>query len=203
MPHRIARNAGLVVSPGTRVVTRVAVATLGGEVTHAGGAVAVITQSPADHRHAYRVRFPDGSEAALRRAEFDILKEAQRDWIRSAADPSGDHDLLDSVIYRCVVGSRAYGLHGDDADVDRRGIYLPPATMHWSLDGVPEQLQNQETDECYWELQKFLTLALKANPNILECLYTPLVEHATPLAERLRAMRDRFLSKLIYQTYNG
>ena len=26
---------------------------------------------------------------------------------------------------------------------------------------------------------------LKANPNILECLYTPLVEHATPLAQEL------------------
>lgn len=38
---------------------------------------------------------------------------------------------------------------------------------------------------------------------MLECLYTPLVEHATPLAEELRALRDRFLSKHLYQTYNG
>jgi predicted nucleotidyltransferase len=103
----------------------------------------------------------------------------------------------------CVIGSRAYGLDDDASDTDRRGIYLPPAAMHWSLYGVPEQLENKNTEECYWEMQKFLTLALKANPNVLECLYTPLVEHATPLATELLEMRAAFLSKLIYQTYNG
>jgi predicted nucleotidyltransferase len=68
---------------------------------------------------------------------------------------------------------------------------------------VPEQLENDATQECYWELQKFLNMALKANPNVLECLYTPLVETAAPLAEELRGMREIFLSRLVYQTYNG
>lgn len=68
---------------------------------------------------------------------------------------------------------------------------------------MPEQIENNDTQEAYWELQKFLVLALKANPNILECLHTPLVEHTTPLAEELVAHRKVFLSKLIYQTYNG
>src|SRR5207253_2742835 len=58
-------------------------------------------------------------------------------------------------------------------------------------------------EECYWELQKFLILALKANPNILECLFTPLVEFQNELAGELLAMRAAFLSKLVYQTYNG
>jgi uncharacterized protein len=80
---------------------------------------------------------------------------------------------------------------------------LPPANLHWSLYGVPEQLEQNETQECYWELQKFIVLALKANPNILECLYTPLVELTTPLAEELLALRTIFLSQLVYQTYNG
>jgi uncharacterized protein len=46
-------------------------------------------------------------------------------------------------------------------------------------------------------------LALKANPNILECLYTPLVELATPIAQELLEMRSIFISQLVYQTYNG
>src|SRR6185503_351047 len=110
---------------------------------------------------------------------------------------------------RCIVSSQAFGLRDDDSDMDRRGVYLPPAELHWSLYGVPEQISpNQtgpgvDTAETYWELQKFLVMALKANPNILECLHTPLVEHATPLAQELLAARQRFLSKLIYQTYNG
>jgi predicted nucleotidyltransferase len=82
-------------------------------------------------------------------------------------------------------------------------VFLPPAEMHWSLYGVPEQIEDNETQECYWELQKFLMVALKANPNVLEVLYTPLVELATPIAEELLANRHRFLSKLVYQTYNG
>lgn len=46
-------------------------------------------------------------------------------------------------------------------------------------------------------------LALKANPNVLEALYTPLVEHAGPIARELLAIRSAFLSKTIYQTFNG
>jgi hypothetical protein len=46
-------------------------------------------------------------------------------------------------------------------------------------------------------------LALKANPNVLECLYTPLIEKATPLAEELLSMKSIFLSRMVYQTYNG
>ena len=54
---------------------------------------------------------------------------------------------------------------------------------------MPEQLENEATQEAYWEIQKFIVLALKANPNVLECLYTPLVEMKTPLADELLQMR--------------
>lgn len=46
-------------------------------------------------------------------------------------------------------------------------------------------------------------LALKANPNVLECLYSPVVMLSTPLADELLCMREAYLSKLIYQTYSG
>ena len=68
---------------------------------------------------------------------------------------------------------------------------------------MPEQLENAVAEDVYWELQKFLVLALKANPNVLECLYSPLVETKTELTEDLLSHRDAFLSKLVYQTYNG
>lgn len=112
-------------------------------------------------------------------------------------------NLYERVIYRCVIGSQAYGLANEESDTDRRGIYLPSADMHWALYGVPEQLENEETQEAYWELQKFLVMALKANPNVLECLYTPLVEKSTPLADELLDMKSIFLSRMVYQTYNG
>jgi predicted nucleotidyltransferase len=64
-------------------------------------------------------------------------------------------------------------------------------------------LESDATQEAYWELQKFLVLAVKANPNVLECLYSPIVETATPLARELLEMKAIFLSRLVYQTYNG
>ena len=114
-----------------------------------------------------------------------------------------EHDLYRYVIFQCVIGSRAYGLDHESSDTDRRGIYLPPADLQWSLYGVPEQLENDETEECYWEIEKFLKLALKANPNVLEVLYSPIVEKATPLAQELLDQKHIFLSRLVYQTYNG
>jgi hypothetical protein len=169
-------------------------------VLAATGAVGVIVRSPVDLEHAYTVRGPEGVEWTARRGELAVLSQWQRG---ESVGSSGGAELRRFIIYRCVVGSRAFGLGDDGSDTDRRGIYLPPAEMQWSLAGVPEQIDFPETEECYWELQKFLTLALKANPNILECLWTPLVEEASPLAEELRGMRRVFLSKLVYQTYNG
>ena len=58
-----------------------------------------------------------------------------------------EHDLFERVIYRCVVGSQAYGLESDQSDTDYRGIYLPPAELHWSLYGVPDQMEHEETQE--------------------------------------------------------
>lgn len=102
-----------------------------------------------------------------------------------------------------MIGSRAYGLDDDASDTDYRGVFLPTAEMHWSLYGVPEVIECYDTQEHYWELQRFLVLALKSNPNVLECLYTPLIEKTTPIGDELLGMKEAFLSRLVYQTYNG
>ena len=105
------------------------------------------------------------------------------------------------VIYKALAGSRAYGLEDDASDTDWRGIFLPRAEDHWSLRKVPEQIEIEETQEVYWEVEKFIRLALKANPTVLECLYSPHVEEATPLALELLEIRDSFLSKEVHRTY--
>jgi uncharacterized protein len=205
------QDSNLILSVGTQVVALIEVRGGDGKAVHPRGAVGVIVAAPVDYWHSYRVKFPDGFEAMFRRQELAILSQFQTGGaIDAAADRGGgsaallaEYDLQRYVIYRCIVGSRAYGLDDAESDTDRRGVYLPPASLHWSLYGVPEQLDYNATEEMYWEAQKFLTLALKANPNILECLYTPVVEDATPLARELLEMRGRFLSKMVYQTYNG
>lgn len=192
-------SSHLMVPVGTQIVSRVDILGQTGDILFPAGAVGIIIKAPAEATLAYGVRFLDGSERSLKREQFTIRSQHQNPT--TPDNHLADVDLYQQVVYRCVVGSRAYGLAHAESDMDLRGIYLPPAELHWSLFGVPEQLERGE--ETYWEMQKFITLALKANPNILECLYTPLVKYVAPVAQELLDKRHIFLSKLIYQTYNG
>jgi predicted nucleotidyltransferase len=200
---RVHIHPNLIYAVGAQVVTLADVTGPGRRTLHPRGAVGVVVKSPSDQKHTYRVRFTDGVEASLTHADLVLLAKYKEGEIGENTHSVQRCDLFERVIYRCVVGSRAYGLEGPDSDTDRRGVYLPPAELHWSLYGVPEQLENEATQEAYWEVQKFIVLALKANPNVLECLYTPLVETKSPLADELLQMRSIFLSRLVYQTYNG
>lgn len=193
----------LIYSVGTQVVVQKDVRAANDRIAHPAGAVGVIVRSPVDRSHAYRIKFSDGLEAPVHHDGLIQLAEFKVGQIRDHDAPLMSAGLYERVIYRCVIGSRAYGLDDEASDTDRRGIYLPPAELHWSLYGVPEQLENDETQEVYWELRKFIVLGLKANPNVLECLYSPIVENITPLGEELLGMREAFLSKLIFQTFSG
>ncbi len=183
---KIPSQPHVVIPVGTKVLTRI------------GARVGVIAYAPAAPEHAYRVRFAVGDEATYRRNELTIFKHSDGE-IPGGVDPTS---LRRFVQFQCIVGSKAYGLDHADSDVDRRGFYLPPADLHWSFAGVPEQLESDQ-EECYWEIEKFIRLGLKANPNILECLFSPLVETCTPLAQELIAMRGIFLSRHIHRTYNS
>jgi hypothetical protein len=201
--ERVHYHPDLIFSVGTQVVTLVNIIGAAGLVVHPRGAVGVVVKSPTDHEHPYRVRFPDGFESALKRNEVEMLARFLERESGDDGHAVSKASLHERIIYCCVIGSQAYGLTEAGSDVDRRGIYLPSAEQHWSLYGVPGHMEYHETQEAYWELQRFIVLALKANPNVLECLYTPLVEKSTPLVEDLLSMRSIFLSRVVYQTYNG
>ena len=189
---------------GTQVVTRVDFRDSSGEIAALAGTVGVVLRAPDAPGGRFQVRLVNGVEAAFPRRHLTVRKLISKQDMDAAGEQIlTGVDLYPYVIYRCIVGSQAYGLSHAGSDVDRRGFYLPPAHLHWSLFGVPEQLENTATEECYWELQKFIQLALRANPNILECLYTPLVETVTPLAQELLDQREIFLTRLVFQTYNG
>ncbi len=198
---------------GTQVVALVEVRGPSNSLVHPRGAVGVVTRTPAGTEKHYLVRFPDGFESSLVREQLEVLKHfKQRLGASNAGSETGApgegqaataFDLEPLIIYRCVVGSRAYGLETEASDTDKRGVYLAPAELQWSLHGAPEQFEDNAAQTCFWELQKFLIMALKANPNILECLYSPLVEKVTPLGQELLDLRDKFLSQMIFQTFNG
>ena len=189
-----------VISAGTQVVLKVAKAVPDGQEYKPPGSVGVVLQSPPNNLEPYLVRFADGQTVTAFFQELALRRREVEDELGEVTE-----DLRPWIIYRCQVGSKTFGLANEDSDDDLRGIYLPPARLQWSLRKLPEQLEfsDQGRDEVYWELEKFLWLALKANPSVLETLWTPLVLEADATAQELRAMRQAFLSKHVYKTYSG
>ena len=174
---------------GSRVVILVSLANASEGTYCAEGSVAVVVGLPEQTGGPYRLRLMNS-----RLVDLDVSQFTGLGRFKQGPAPRANPDLWQYIVFRCITGSRAYGLDGPDSDT---------AELHWSLHGLPEQLENKQEEECYWELEKFLKLALRANPNVLECLYSPLVLYADPLIEELLAMRACFLSRLAYQTYNG
>lgn len=76
------------------------------------------------------------------------------------------------IIFECISGSRAYGLHTAQSDVDIRGIFVQPQREYYGLRRVP-QVANATNDVVFYELGRFMELVAANNPNILELLNTP------------------------------
>jgi predicted nucleotidyltransferase len=114
------------------------------------------------------------------------------------------HDLVrDHTVYACVMGSRAFGLATDGSDIDRRGVYVAPTELFWRFDKPPTHVTGPLDEQFSWELERFCSLALRANPNLLECLHSPLVEYADPTGRELLDLRGAFLSRRADATFRG
>ena len=187
----------LILPPGTRVtaVAEVCIAETG--ATLPAGAVGVIVRAPADATHAYRVRFPDGAEASLRRSELRILKRVRESGVGEA---SADIDWNRFVIYRCIVGSRAFGLDTDGSDVPLEqiaGLRRGDATVERMSAGPPE------LDLVTHDAEKFFRLLLKPNGYVLEQLHSPLVLATSPEHDELREIARGCVTRLHVRHYAG
>ncbi|MFE1323931.1 DNA polymerase beta superfamily protein [Streptomyces sp. NPDC058741] len=109
--------------------------------------------------------------------------------------------VREHTIYACVMGSRAFGLATEGSDTDRRGVFLAPTPLFWRFDKPPTHVEGPGEERFSWELERFCRLALGANPNILECLHSPLVEHADDTGRELLALREAFLSRQAHETF--
>ncbi|MEV4222720.1 nucleotidyltransferase domain-containing protein [Nonomuraea sp. NPDC049725] len=110
-----------------------------------------------------------------------------------------DDDLILSV----VTGSRAYGLRTGASDTDRRGVFVAPTADFWRLDKPVTHRDGPLPEQFSWEVERFCRLALDANPTVLECLWSPIVEVETAEGRRLRELRGAFLSRRAHETFTG
>ncbi|MFG2635867.1 DNA polymerase beta superfamily protein [Streptomyces sp. NPDC048362] len=112
------------------------------------------------------------------------------------------HLVRDHTIYACVMGSRAFGLATDTSDTDRRGVFLAPTALFWRFEKPPTHVEGPGEEQFSWELERFCELGLRGNPNILECLHSPLVEHLDDTGRELLSLRGAFLSLQVHDTFS-
>ncbi|WP_430411638.1 nucleotidyltransferase domain-containing protein [Kordia sp.] len=98
------------------------------------------------------------------------------------------------IIFECISGSRAYGLDTPTSDTDIRGVFVLPKSMYYSLEYI-DQINDETNDTVYYELQKFISLCTKNNPNILELLNVSedCILQKNPLFDQIKL--ETFLSK--------
>ena len=109
-----------------------------------------------------------------------------------------------SLLYQVIAGSKAYGLDLPTSDTDIRGIYLQPNQYRLGL-GYKEQVNDTKNDVVYYELNRFMDLLVKNNPNIIENLFVP-KDKILHFDERILPLynnRHRFLTKRLKYTFGG
>lgn len=135
-------------------------------------------------------------------------------------------DLRRHTILLTIAGSRAFGVHRLNSDVDIKGVAIPtgadfhgfatpfeqatdPLEMRCFLDVLTATEQAvaaaSKLEGTVFDLRKFLRLALDANPNLMDVLFArnEEIRVITPLGKRLRECRDLFLSARVRHTFGS
>ncbi|MDB5097895.1 MAG: hypothetical protein JWM80_2316 [Cyanobacteria bacterium RYN_339] len=152
-------------------------------------------------------------DAALRsaRRQRTLTLNDQR-----AADGYKKHqgETPEGLILVGLTGSHAYGLNHDGyrhpetgeaflpSDRDTRGVFVLPTVEVLALEKPAVLVEQRETDTTYDEVERFLTLCLKGNPERLEMLAAPKTL-VTPEGQLLVDHQQAFLSKRLIKTYGG
>lgn len=110
-----------------------------------------------------------------------------------------------TLIFETIVGSHAYNLNVETSDVDMSGIFMIDIDEHISLLPTTHIITDNKQDSKYYELRKFIQLAMENNPNILELLYMPdnCIKYRTKTMDLLINHRDLFISKKAFHTFSG
>lgn len=113
-------------------------------------------------------------------------------------------DAEKHLLYKAIVGSKAYKLDLPTSDTDIRGIFLQPNENRLGF-GYKEQINDNKNDIVYYELNRFVSLLMNNNPNIIENLFVPedKILFFDPRIKPLYDKRELFLTKKIRYTFGG
>lgn len=107
--------------------------------------------------------------------------------------------------YEVISGSKAYGFANENSDTDIRSIAFPSYKKFFGM-GNFEYAETKDPDKQIYSLKKFVTLALNANPNIIELLFIDkqdFILKESEFSKKLKSLRENFITKKIFKSYMG
>ena len=115
---------------------------------------------------------------------------------------SADNPL---VLFRGIVGSRAYGTQNANSDTDVRGIFAVPSVEYARLAQPPKQVSDEHNDKTYYSLVRFCELMAEANPTTMEMLFLPddCILKTSPAYSLLVANRRLFVTQKAVDSHLG
>lgn len=131
--------------------------------------------------------------------------------------------LISNTQYLCQMGSVAYGVAGDNSDIDIYGFCIPPKYMvfphmNGEIIGFGKQVKRfeqwqehhikddtKEYDFSVYSIIKFFQLCMDNNPNMIDALFVPerCVLYSTPIGALVRENRKLFLHKGCWYKFKG
>lgn len=127
------------------------------------------------------------------------LKNSEYDFLRT------DEKLKDNIVFLVVAGSHAYGLNTEESDLDIRGISMGTPDSILGMESF-DIFENKNTDTVIYSMKRFMELAMKGAPNVLEILFSNpenILYCDKKIGKMLLDNRDMFLSKRIYYSFKG
>jgi uncharacterized protein len=120
-------------------------------------------------------------------------------------------DLMKSeqIVLQAITGSKAYGLDHAQSDTDRMGIFVADTVEVAGLDWTQANESWSDAgptgdDSTYHEVGKFLKLAMKCNPTLIELLWMNSYEILSPIGQSIIDIRESILyTKGIREHYHG
>lgn len=113
------------------------------------------------------------------------------------------------LLFVTISGAHLYGFPSPDSDYDLRGVHLLPlehviglCTGGDTID-TSETTAGREIDLVTHDAHKFFGLMLKPNGYVLEQVLSPLIVHATPEHEELRAIAADCVTRRHAHHYRG
>jgi len=106
------------------------------------------------------------------------------------------------LLFEYVRGSKLYHTDTPESDTDTGGVFICPQDFDFD---ITEEVSDEKNDTKWWELGKFMRLAMTSNPAVIEAFFVPdelvLFEH--PLFKEIRRHRDEFVTKAAFMPFGG